>query len=653
MRDNTLSSHTRRFDQSAIATGVIDPQRLSVLYANDALTALVKNHHVHTGDNLVLAFDDIRDALQRCAATGEFVGLDKADVRMRLELTPLSYTDSTGGELRAVQCMVIPMRALDEGLTLDERDDAYKRILNYFPHNVWLCSPKGEVFWTNRTSNLFTYGVANLDDLGNTRWVSKIHPDDLERTSITFSRAMMEGKLLPFRYRLRDYTGRFYWFLFTAAPVLDDAGQVRYWVGSSINIDSFVQTEHELQVQLDALRGQSIEEKQWLDDAQRLAASAQKMELVTHLAGGVAHDLNNLLFVMRMNMDLLQSKLSAEPQLAHVAAVRECIRKAARLASQLSAFSGRLPQSAAAVAPGEMMAEMRELITQAVGAEAQLSITVDDNLHVLCVDRMYLENALINLSINARDAGLGRGKINITVRNQAVLRDGCWYDYVVFSVQDDGEGMSPEVYARIWEPFFTTKLPGRGTGLGLPMVKNFVDSSRGYIEVQSLPQHGTTVAMFLPKSELGVAVAEEEDLGATGGKETVLLVEDNAQVREVVAEVLRGLGYNIITSFNPEHAMVFIQSQVQIDLIISDVKMPGQYTVLDMIALVESTTRIPIIFATGYSAEIAVKEGLIEGKYPVLFKPFATNEMAEAIREALEASRRERARNTAPVNQKQ
>lgn len=641
MRDCQLQLNIDLLADSMIATCIIDPGNLTVLYANAAFERFVKSFHVSSGKNLLVEFEALRESIVQCMQSWQLTVLDVPEAQHRMELTPVAVQGVDMQSRSAVRCVAVPSpdKATNGNALPIFQHEAFKRVLDFFPHNIWLCHTSGEVFWTNHTSNLFTYNEVEVNDLENTRWVSKIHPDDLERASLTFSKAMMTLKLEPFRYRLRKHTGEYFWFLSTAAPVYGDVGKILYWVGTSINIDTFVQQEQALQAQIDQLYLQSVEEKKLLSGAQQLAASAQKMELVSHLAGGVAHDLNNMLFVMRMNMDSLARKTDASLS-GPITAVRDCIKRAARLSTQMAGFSGRMPQSVSVLDPVVLAKDVHGLLLQAVGAEAQLLMEVAEDVHTVRLDRMYLENALINLAINARDASDGRGNVRLQIANQSLERNGLVEDYVLFRVSDEGTGMPDEVLARIWEPFFTTKKSGRGTGLGLPMVKNFVDSSRGFVDVQSAPGKGTMVSMYFPRSGVRAEEMPQAIESTIGGTETVLLVEDDVAVRETLAEVLSSLGYNTITSFNPEHAMVFINSGVKIDLIISDVKMPGNKTVLDLIALLESTSRTPIIFATGYSAEIAVREGLIEGKYPVLFKPFALHEMACKLREVLDRAER-------------
>ena len=321
--------------------------------------------------------------------------------------------------------------------------------------------------------------------------------------------------------------------------------------------------------------------------------------------------------------------------------MRESIRKAARLSSQLAGFSGRAPQSLSAVAPCQLLADIEDLLRKAVGAEVDFRIDIAADAGNVMLDKTYLENALINLAINARDAVDGRGSVTIQVKNETVVRDGETAVYVAFHVTDNGSGMSEPVQARIFEPFYTTKALGSGTGLGLPMVKNFVDNSHGFIRVQSYLGQGSTISLYFPVSQEAVQPQQEFVPEVQGGHETVLVVEDEPSVRDAVTSVLSSQGYHVVSAVNPEHAILLMNSGLKMDLIISDVKMPGKLSVTDLIAHVEATAPgLPIIFATGYSAEIVIKEGLIGGRYPVLFKPFSVEELGLKVRAALAANSR-------------
>lgn len=632
---------SRYFDQSSQPTALIESNG-NVLYSNSTFAQWVRTIHVNTGINLLVDVAAFQVRVRQCLDEDRLSVYDDAELSHRLEFHPMELINESGAFVRVAKCIALPRMHTQHTGGFGHAPDMpdFRGIVDYLPLNLWACSLKGEVFWTNRTSDLFTYGKDEFIDLSNTRFVSKIHPDDLLHTTTQYSKAMVDGKPTSFRYRLREHTGQYYWFLFSAAPVMDEQGRVKYWAGSSVNIDALVKVEEQLKAHIERLSAQKERLQSRLRDAHGLLANMQKVDLVAHLAGGVAHDLNNLLFVMGINLGSLRKRVQDQALLENIQSVRDCVKKAARLSSQLSGFSGRMPQNATTFNPAVAFEDLHSLLRQAVGAEVSFSMEVAQDLHNIHVDKTYLENALINLAINARDAVEGRGRITVKIANRSTHFDGQENAYVVFSVEDDGSGMSPEVQERIFEPFFTTKAPGKGTGLGLVMVKTFVENSQGYLEVSSTPNQGTCISIYIPQSGLAPNDTANSEGMIVGGRETVLLVEDNDAVRQTLASFLFELGYEISTSFSHEHAIMMLSSGLKADLVLSDIKMPGKKTALDLIQYIETHDRNPIIFATGYSAEIAIKEGLIDGRYPVMFKPFSVEELAVKVRSVLDAKPR-------------
>lgn len=626
-----------QYGRSAIATCILEPAGQAVLYANPCLQNLVKDFQIKRDVNLLTNDSRLGTAVIACLQQQQFQLLERADWGYRFELLPVEFSGAGRDSLHAVQCQIIPLPAQAEMTSDSEPGElGFKRILEYFPHSSWVCSLNGEVFWTNRTSNMLAYGREVVVDLANTEYVRKIHPEDLPFMSTTFSRAMVEERFEPFRFRMLDHHGKFSWFLFTAAPVRNDDHSVRYWTGASIDIDAFVQTETGLKRQIAELDEQVAALRQKLTNANELVSNVQKIELVTHLAAGVAHDLNNMLFVMDINLQKLQRSVSEQSQLDSIRMVRDSVTKASRLSSQLSGFSGRLPQNATIFNPGQTVSEFHELLVQAAGAEIRLIVAIDNDIHNVRADKTYLENALINLVINARDAMNGSGTIRLTLRNHMLETENGRQAHVLFEITDTGSGMPPEIRQRIFEPFYTTKEPGKGTGLGLPMVKNFVDSSDGRIEVVTAAGEGTSIRIFLPKSESQAPILTTSQPMATGGREVIMLIEDDKEVRQSVGNYLFDLGYDITSTFNLDSALMLIEGGVRPDLIVSDIRMPGRNSVLDLIAQIEQGLAIPMIFVTGYSADILIREGLIGGKYPVLFKPCNIQNLAAAIRTELD-----------------
>ena len=640
MPSSRCKSMMHHMQQSQQAFALLDASTYALVYANPVMTAFAKRYQVLSATNLFTDLQEVLAAVERCAQTGEMqtLALDAADTR--LEFLPMVEGDTTV----AIQCWALqaapstataaPTSTYEHGLQAQ-----FEAILQQFPYNVFLCNPNGEIFWTNQTSNRFKFGTEDIADFSNTSWVDPMHPDDFDYACKQFSTGMAVGHMENFQFRLRKHTGEYHWMQCLATPIRDANGAIQFWVGCNADVDKFKHQEDKREQRIAQLEKQVHKLNKRLENSQRIISHSQKIELVSSLAGGVAHDLNNLLFVMGLNTDLVQRKVQ-DPKLSdNLKAVRDSIRKAGRLSSQLAGFSGRKPESAKVASPHALLEDAEDLLRKAVGAEVEFTTSIDDDTRNILVDKTYLENALINLAINARDAVGGRGIVQLHIGNTQHVHDGKAHPYVEFRMHDSGSGMTEATLERVFEPFFTTKPPGSGTGLGLPMVKNFVDNSNGLVQIMSAPGVGSTISLLFPST---AQAAEDEphevECAAEEGNASVLVVEDDSAVREAVSEALCGLGYRIVAAANPEHAILYLQGGLRVDLVVSDVKMPGKLTVTDLIAHMKAhQPGIPILFATGYSADIAVQEGLIEGQYPVLFKPFSMVELASKVRALLPA----------------
>jgi signal transduction histidine kinase len=634
MAEQLLSSYGKAFRDSAVAIAVIDSVSLDIVFSNKAFLRFFKDVQAINGKNLFGLVPNTLQALRDCVLADALVACDWPAGNARFEFSAI---DPPGAESSRVQCVVLPLSAAAMAGTApamaEAVNESYRRVLDHLPHNTWLCTAKAELFWTNRTSNLFTYGEAEFYDPGNTRHLAKVHPDDLTGACVAMSQAMAAGHMpQPCRYRLRDHNGDYHWFQFSVAPVLDASGAAGYWVGTSVNIQAFHDAEQQALARIAELENRCASSESRLLESQRVAAQQHKMELVAHLAGGVAHDLNNLLHVMGINVEMMQPHAQHGAMHQHMQILEGCLKKAGRLSTQLAGFSGRMPQNAVALDPAQLVIGVQELLSKAVGAEVDFCIDLGTDLHPVLADKSYLENALINLAINARDAVERRGVVRLTVENRvACCPGGIAGDYVLFSVEDNGAGIPAELQSRIFEPFFSTKPAGKGTGLGLPMVRIFVESSGGFVEAHSVPGQGTRMSLYLPRCEAVQELAPDASAPLQPGVGKVLLVEDDESVREAMDSILTQLGYSTMTSFNVDHAVMLMDNGVRPDLIISDIRMPGKLTINDLIDVVEARVHVPIIFATGYSADVAVTEGLIQDRYPVLFKPFSACEISARI----------------------
>jgi len=376
---------------------------------------------------------------------------------------------------------------------------------------------------------------------------------------------------------------------------------------------------------------------------------SQKMEAVGQLTGGVAHDFNNLLTVIAGNLEMLEANLKDERQREMLREAQDAVQDGAKLTSQLLAFGRRQPLNPRPTDMGPLLSNFAELLRRALGESIELSIVTTGSAHLAVVDAPQLQNALLNLAINARDAMPNGGRLTIEISHvrldadyaqaYAEVRTG---RYVLIAVSDTGEGMSEEVRERAFEPFFTTKPTGAGTGLGLSMVYGFVKQSGGTIQLYSELGRGTTVRLFLPLAD-GVQSAAEPMRGKAdqdampGGSETILLVEDDPRLRRVASRRLRSLGYQVIEADNGANALTLLAAHPEIAMIFTDFVMPGGMNGDELAdAALAAKPTVKILFTSGYAEPTAARRKLRTGAW--LKKPYTAIELAKKIRDVLGAA---------------
>jgi len=380
-----------------------------------------------------------------------------------------------------------------------------------------------------------------------------------------------------------------------------------------------------------------------------MLAQAQKMEAVGNLTGGVAHDFNNLLQVVGGNLELLkkESGLTEKAQ-TRIANAMAGVSRGAQLAAQLLAFGRRQALEPRVINVGRFIRGMDDLLRRTLGEEIEIETIVAGGLWHTFVDPTNVENAILNLAINARDAMDGAGRLTIEAGNSflddAYVRwnpEAAPGQYVVVSVTDTGNGMQPDVLAKVFEPFFSTKPVGKGTGLGLSMVYGFVKQSGGHVKIYSEVGHGTTIKLYLPRSHGAEDVLDQNDHHpVTGGTETVLVVEDDDAVRETVVNMLAELGYRVLQAPNAQSALSIIESGAEIDLLFTDVIMPGP---LKSAELARSATRLlprlAVLFTSGYTENSIVHGGRLDEGVHLLSKPYTREALARKLRHVLAADK--------------
>ena len=374
---------------------------------------------------------------------------------------------------------------------------------------------------------------------------------------------------------------------------------------------------------------------------------AQKMESLGQLTGGIAHDFNNLLQVISSNLQLLEVEFAGNARAQRrITAALDGVARGSRLASQLLAFGRRQALAPQVLNIGQHIASIEDMLRSAIGSDIRVDVIKAPALWNSFIDPAQLENAILNLTINARDAMDGHGTLTVRLAN-AVLdaeyaashEEVAPGEYVMFALTDTGSGMPPEVIEKVFEPFFTTKPEHKGTGLGLSMVYGFVKQSGGHVNIESEVGVGTTIRLYLPRAK-AVAVAEPaaDDGPVVGGSETVLVVEDDPDVRAAAVDMLKGLGYRVLKAADAEGGLAIVESGLPIDLLFSDVIMPGELCAADLAKQArEHLPGIAVLFTSGYTENAICVEGRLDKGTHLLTKPYTREALARKVRKVLDA----------------
>jgi len=486
--------------------------------------------------------------------------------------------------------------------------------------------------------------------------VATVHPDDKPGLAAAIDEAVARGGAFAHQYRVRRADGNYYWIEANGRVEHAPDGTPLSFPGVLVDVEERRALEAERDRAAAALRAlnETLEQRVAERTADLMRAEeklrqSQKMEAVGQLTGGLAHDFNNLLTGIIGSIELLgvrveQGRLKDLDR--YTVAALGAARRAAALTHRLLAFSRRQTLDPKPTDANRLVAGMVELVRRTVGPEITVEVVEAGGLWPTLVDPPQLENALLNLCINARDAMPGGGRITIETANK-------WLDeraagerslppgqYVSLCVTDTGTGMTPDVIARAFDPFFTTKPLGEGTGLGLSMIYGFVRQSGGQVQIYSEVGQGTTMCLYLPryygdagKPEIRPDLA---DAPRAGVGETVLVVDDEATIRMLVTEVLEELGYAAVEAADGASGLKVLQSDLRLDLLVTDVGLPGGMNGRQLAdAARELRPDLKVLFITGYAENAAIGNGHLEPGMHVLTKPFAMEALASRIRELI------------------
>jgi PAS domain S-box-containing protein len=518
------------------------------------------------------------------------------------------------------------------------------------PSMVWTSSPDGRIEWFNARVSEYT-GIP-ADEMKPDGW-APVHPDDIGKATTLWREAQATGEPFTAEYRIRRHDGMFRWHITHAVPIRSgDGSKISYWIGTSADIDDQKRSEQAL-AELNATLEEQVRER----TAELLAAEAtlrqsQKMEAVGQLTGGLAHDFNNLLTGITGSLELLanriqQGKVTELDRYLNVA--QGAAKRAAALTHRLLAFSRRQTLDPKPTDINQLVSGMDELIRRTVTPAVAVKVVGAPSLWAVLADPNQLENALLNLCINARDAMPDGGSLIIETGNRILddaeaqaleLSDSA---YVSLSVSDTGGGMTPEVMARAFDPFFTTKPIGAGTGLGLSMVYGFVRQSGGQARIDSEPGRGTTVRLYLPRYVGDMCAPEGSHSGQDaprGDGQTVLVVDDEPSVRLLIKEVLGELGYNMLEAENGAAGLKILDSTSRVDLLVTDVGLPGGMNGRQLAdAALVNRPHLKVLFITGYAENAVVREGQLQAGMHILTKPFSLETLGGRVKEIIASAK--------------
>ncbi len=573
--------------------------------------------------------DSERTLLQQIAAGervdfAETVRMRKDGSRIYIALTVSPIWDSSG--------VVVGASSIKRDITdrkraeadLARREERYRALVVATSSIVWIANPDGE-FGAPQDS-WASYTGQSWDEHRGLGWIDAVHGDDRAAVSASWLHARRNGTIWESRSRIWSQAhGGYRHCVVRAVPVVGPGDEAREWMGTVTDA-----------------------EERWLAD-ERLR-QADRMESVGRLAGGVAHEANNQMTVILGAAEFLNREIREEVVRMDLEHIRRAAHRTAAITQQLLAFSRRQILQPQLVNLNTVVTALEPILRRALGELSRVELRLDPDLGQVRADPGQLDQVLLNLALNARDAMPEGGTVtvetmNLWVDEQAVTARGLDPvppgQYAALVVADTGAGMDRETLDHIFEPFFTTKAVGEGTGLGLATVYGIVRQSGGYVSVISQPGRGTTFQIYLPLAAAEAPVAGGGRPTLTGGgTECILVAEDEPAVRGILARTLRSYGYSVLEACDGTEALEIVESaSVLPELVLADVVMPGLGGKQLAAALEERWPGIPMLFVSGYAGVDTVRRGLMEEGREFMQKPLEPEQLAVKVRQILDARR--------------
>ena len=487
--------------------------------------------------------------------------------------------------------------------------------------------------------------------------VATVHPDDQVGLAAAISAAIRNGGAYAHQYRVRRVDGRYYWIEANGRVDHAEDGTPLRFPGVLLDVQERRALQEERDRNAAALRAlnetleQRVEQRsKELQASQEQLRQSQKMEAIGQLTGGIAHDFNNLLATITSSLELMNRRIAAGKGgdlSRYITMASTAAQSSAALIQRLLAFSRKQTLDLQPFEVNGLIAQMEDMLRRSIGENIQFELVLQPGLPAVKSDRNQLENALLNLTINARDAMPKGGVIRIKTSTReldasytAMHSEVTPGQYVMVSVSDNGTGMSPETLAKAFDPFFTTKPIGQGTGLGLSMIYGFARQTGGHASIHSVVGEGTTVNIYLPCNLVPFvpSVTREQSVARSpqGKGETVLFVEDEPGVRLVLAEILDELGYSTHEAIDAPSAMTLQEELSRLDLLITDVGLPGTNGRQLAEMMRERRPGLKVLFITGYAGNAAIKAEFLAEGMDMLAKPFTIDAFAHKVKSLIE-----------------
>ena len=581
---------------------------------------------VHPDDRI-----KVEDSIDAALRSGKSFSHEERIVRpggavRQLHSTGEVVRDETGAPIRMLGVCLDVTERIKAERALRQSEQSYRLLLRGVrDYAIYMLDPQGRVLsWNAGAANIKGYEAEEI--IGRNYELFFVEEDRAAgEPARVLETAAREGQYESQGWRLRKDGSRFY-----SSSVVDairnDAGEL---VGFA-KVTRDITEQRESQIALEQTREQ--------------LAQAQKMEALGQLTGGIAHDFNNLLMIVSGYAQILQGRLKAAKDMQAVEAIRAAAGRGEKLTRQLLAFSRRQTLMPVVVDLRQRIDAVRDMLVPSLRGNIRLEYDIEDKIWPVEVDLGELELALVNIAVNARDAMPEGGTITLSARN-VVLKPGSAAgslegDFVALAIIDSGSGMPPDVLARVFEPFYTTKPVGKGTGLGLSQVHGFAMQSGGAATASSQVGKGTAVTIYLPRSlgEPSADTGEGPSIGAEG-RGTVLLVEDSREVAEVTSTLLEQLGYRVVRAENAAEALRHLQQGIHFDLLFSDIVMPGPMNGLALAQTCrDNFPDIAVLLTTGYTDAAQ----LADGRFDILRKPFELSVLERAVEAAIYGEGRKR-----------